>query len=283
MDRVTETRKNRKRKKNHLIWLLPVIAILLIIVAGAGYFLSARVVKADGQTYVYRMGKKTYGLQHTMSGTYLLDTKTCEAQTGFQNIKAGLAYFNPETGKMETGSQEIGGYYYDFNKTTGADNPVKAYEAVANQLKGNNKYIEGAIANGMKLVGKSPYDYGGGRDAKSIAKNQFDCSSFAAYMYREAGLHLVVQEAASTTLLAETGTTESWNDKQRGDLLITPDTDSEDEMHVAIYLGGGFILHDSASTGGVNISRMNAVIDEKVLGNMTWNDLFEPGTVQREV
>ncbi|WP_415859083.1 NlpC/P60 family protein [Lactococcus cremoris] len=57
----------------------------------------------------------------------------------------------------------------------------------------------------------------------------------------------------------------------------------EDEQHAAIYLGGSFILHDSTSTDGVSISRLNQVINKKVLGNMTWGQLFEPGHVRHEV
>ncbi len=47
-------------------------------------------------------------------------------------------------------------------KKTGKDDVVKAYEAVASQLKSDNSVIEKTISSGMKLVGKSPYVYGGG-------------------------------------------------------------------------------------------------------------------------
>lgn len=168
-------------------------------------------------------------------------------------------------------------------KKTGKDDVVKAYEAVASQLKSDNSVIEKTISSGMKLVGKSPYVYGGGRTDDSVAANEFDCSSFIAQMFRLGGQSLVYQFAASTSLLAQTGEAEDWSDKARGDLLITADDASEDEQHAAIYLGGGFILHDSTSTDGVSISRLNQVINKKVLGTMTWGQLFEPGHVRREV
>ncbi|GMA70179.1 hypothetical protein GCM10025879_14250 [Leuconostoc litchii] len=135
----------------------------------------------------------------------------------------------------------------------------------------------------MALVGKSAYSYGGGRTSSSIAKNEFDCSSFIAWFYRKAGLPLVVQSAASTTLLAQTGTAVNWSDMKRGDVLVTPNTYTEDRLHTAIYLGNGFILHDAAPTDGVAISRLNELVNYKSSKTLTWADLLKPGTVRREV
>jgi cell wall-associated NlpC family hydrolase len=274
--------RKQKKSKKKLYFTGGAIFVLFGIGLFINPYFGGHFVKADGRTYYERMGKKVTGQQFINFSKYDFDSKTGTMLTGFQSLNGGTVYFNPKSGKMEKGLQKIQGNYYYFT-SNGTDNAVRAYEAISGSLNSGNTIIESVIKNGSQLVGKSPYDYGGGRTQSDIAANKFDCSSFVAYMYRKSGKDLVYQDAASTTLLAETGTLESWNNKKRGDLLLTPDTDDEDEQHVAIYLGDGFILHDSASTGGVNISRLNQVIDKKVLGNMTWAQLFEPGTVNREI
>ncbi len=160
---------------------------------------------------------------------------------------------------------------------------IKAYLKVASGLNSGNEVIEKTISEGFKLVGISPYVYGGGRTDASVAKNEYDCSSFVAQMFRLGGQSLVYQYAASTTLLAQTGNSVSWSNKARGDLLVTAADATENEQHVAIYLGDGYILHDSNSTDGVNISKLTDVINPSVLGDMTWQQLFEAGVVRREV
>ncbi|WP_228385974.1 MULTISPECIES: C40 family peptidase [unclassified Lactococcus] len=160
---------------------------------------------------------------------------------------------------------------------------IKAYLKVASSLNSGNAVIEKTISEGFKLVGISPYVYGGGRTDASVAKNEYDCSSFVAQMFRLGGQSLVYQYAASTTLLAQTGNSVSWSNKARGDLLVTAADATENEQHVAIYLGDGYILHDSNSTDGVNISKLTDVINPSVLGDMTWQQLFEAGVVRREV
>ena len=244
---------------------------------------TIKLVNKSNKTYAYAGQKKLTGLQTINGNNYYFDSSTGVMKTGLQTVNGGTVYFSPANGKMVYGLHKIDGYYYYFSKKTGKDDVVKAYEAVASQLTTNNKVIEKTISSGMKLVGKSPYVYGGGRTDESVAKNEFDCSSFIAQVFRLGGQSLVYQFAASTSLLAQTGTAEEWSDKARGDLLITADDASEDEQHAAIYLGGGFILHDSTSTAGVSISRLNQVINKKVLGNMTWGQLFEPGHVRHEV
>lgn len=284
-------RVRRKKFKKYQLGLfiiglvvLGVILCFLIVPRVTGMLKrgDGKFVQENGATYYISGKEKLKGLQTISGEKYDFDLETGAMKTGFQTVNGKTVYFDLSTGKMETGLHEINGYYYYF-ESDGTDNVLKAYEAVAKTLDSGNSSIEGAISKGLKLVGNSPYVYGGGRTDASVAKNEFDCSSFVAYMYRKAGLPLVYQYAASTTLLAETGTAIGWSNKSRGDLLVTASNASEDEQHVAIYLGDGFILHDSTSTNGVAVSRLNEIINEKVLGNMTWAELFESGTVRREI
>ncbi|WP_294975644.1 NlpC/P60 family protein [uncultured Leuconostoc sp.] len=220
--------------------------------------------------------------QRTLTKRYLLDNKTQKKLVGFQTIGEKTYYFASKTGEMVYGLQTIAGNSYYFDKNGVSDTQL-AYEKTVASVSSNNKIVEKAIAGGMKLVGKSPYVYGGGRTSKSIANNEFDCSSFIAWVYRQAGQPLVVQSAASTTILNQIGTTIAWSNMQLGDILVTPDTYTEDRLHTAIYLGNGFILHDSAPTHGVAISRLDDLVNPKTSQTLTWSGLFKPGTVRQVV
>ena len=276
---MSQTRKKIQKKKKNSRRGIAVLAAFIIVAAFLLYAIG--VIKIP----VGSLANDSIEKQNTAFQTFFIDKKTHQKLRGLQTIDNKIYGLNSTTGAELQGLQKINGWYYYFT-ADGSDNVVDAYHAVAPQLTSNNSVIEKTIASGLKLVGKSPYDYGGGRTATDVAANKFDCSSFIAQMWREGGQSLVYQEAATTSLLSETGTTVSWNDKKRGDLIVTGDNATEDEEHIGIYLGDGFMLHDSASTGGVAISRLNEVIDPSVLGNMTWTQLFTSvtgGTVQREV
>lgn len=270
------------RKKQKRIWpiiFFVVIPIVLAISGGtAGYVLA----QAGNQPVVTNQKIKgtQYQLHQVDEKTYIIDTKTKKKLKGLHDINGATYYLDEKTGEMAHGLKTIGNYTYYFEKN-GQDNPVKAYKAVAASLQGTDERVNKAIKIGMQYIGKSPYVYGGGRTDADVAAGKFDCSAFVAWIYRKAGLPLVVQSAATTTLFSQVGTTVAWDDMQRGDLLITPNGATEDLQHMAVYLGGGFILQDANSTNGVTISRLNQTIPSKVIKNTTWAELFQPGFVKR--
>lgn len=148
------------------------------------------------------------------------------------------------------------------------------------ELKGTNRIIESTISHGISLIGKSPYCWGGGRTASSIAGNHFDCSSFTSWMYHLGGKTIDNQAWTNTWSLATKGYSNTWAKIKRGDLIILF---RPDDSHVVIYLGDGFFLHDSPSspTGGVGINRLS---DYHPGFKMTWKQVFNyPGTVIRTV
>ena len=272
---IRNSSKTRLKKSAHKKYYFIAAFLLVAFGAYASGLVKIPVASAD-------MNGVRYVFKNAAFKTYIQDEKTGNNLKGLQTINGKSYYLNPQTGAIEYGFKEIDGYYYDFT-ADGSDNTLSAYKKIANQVKSNSPIIESTISQGLKLVGKSPYVYGGGRTDASVAKNQFDCSSFVAQMYRLGGQSLVYQYAATTNLLSETGSPVAWNDKARGDLLITAPGSPVDLQHVAIYLGDGFILHDSTSTNGVAVSRLNQTIDTKKLGNETWADLFSAGLVRREV
>ncbi|CAM3099362.1 C40 family peptidase [Leuconostoc rapi] len=282
-------KKSRRLRKKHRRWLvIPIIGSLAGILVMTHTRQLSQFIEpiqamtiTPSQTLVTTTGQKAT-LKTIFMKRYLIANTTQKKLVGFQTIGTKTYYFAPKTGEMVYGLQKIAGNSYYFDKNGVSDTRL-AYEKTASSVISNHKVVEKAIAGGMTLVGKSPYVYGGGRTPKSIANNEFDCSSFIAWFYRQAGQPLVVQSAASTTLLNQIGTTVAWSDMQRGDVLVTPDTYSEERLHAAIYLGNGFILHDSAPTNGVAISRLNDLVNPKTSQTLTWSGLFKPGTVRQVV
>ncbi|MHA8110345.1 C40 family peptidase [Lactobacillaceae bacterium Melli_B4] len=124
-------------------------------------------------------------------------------------------------------------------------------------LNSHNSKIETAIKTGEQLIGKSPYSWGGGRTAASIAARRFDCSSFVRYIYAKAGVNLGPITATTFTLVNQ-GKRVNSSDMKRGDIFFFDDKKEGRLCHVGIYLGRGLFLNDSPSTDthGVGISSL---------------------------
>ncbi|MDR2977715.1 MAG: C40 family peptidase [Streptococcaceae bacterium] len=200
------------------------------------------------------------------------------------------------------GWKDEGISWYGVGEGKPAPTPLSAeedyYRNAAPKLTGSaDPTVEAAINHGLGFVGKSPYNYGGGRTTASIAANQFDCSSFVAWMYALAGHSIDYQPTVTTYSLWNKGVAVSWENMQRGDLIIfnAPATSNavvqtsvngqvlynkpaEAFGHVMMYLGDGFFLHDSvaSSSGGVGIDRFSDVQkDIQYFTNQTWQQLVQ--------
>lgn len=127
-------------------------------------------------------------------------------------------------------------------------------------LKGSNLQVETAIAAGLKLVGHSKYDYGGGRNLTDIRHHRFDCSSFVRYCYGKAGITLGDLDSVTTYTLATMGHQVKFQNMKRGDIFFFTNARGQVNSHVAIYLGDNLFLHDhgQSDTGGVGITSLNA-------------------------
>lgn len=129
-----------------------------------------------------------------------------------------------------------------------------------NKLKSNNPKVEEAINAGLKLVGHSKYDYGGGRNLTDIHNHRFDCSSFVRYCYSKAGITLGNMNSVTTYTLVTMGHPVKFQNMKRGDIFFFTNSRGQVNSHVAIYLGDHLFLHDhgQSDTGGVGISTLNA-------------------------
>jgi cell wall-associated NlpC family hydrolase len=114
--------------------------------------------------------------------------------------------------------------------------------------------IEQAITIGSTIVGKSPYNWGGGRTQYDIDRRSFDCSSFVRWAFSEAGVDLGPMSGTNTDTLVKRGKTVPVSEMKRGDIIFF-DT-YKVNGHVAIYLGNGQFLADSSSKG-VSIDDLN--------------------------
>ncbi len=130
--------------------------------------------------------------------------------------------------------------------------------------------IEAAISAGSSIVGRSPYNWGGGRSSADIQNRSFDCSSFVRWAYAMAGVNLGSITGTSTNTLVYQGRAVSASEMKRGDLLFF-DT-YKTNGHVGIYLGNGQFLDDNSSHG-VSIDSLN---------NPYWKATFK-GVVRRVV
>ncbi|WP_245948511.1 C40 family peptidase [Falsibacillus pallidus] len=140
----------------------------------------------------------------------------------------------------------------------------------SNTIKKGAGAIESAISAGSSIVGRSPYNWGGGRNSTDIANRSFDCSSFVRWAYSEAGVDLGGITSTSTNTLVGLGKPVSASNMKRGDLVFF-DT-YKTNGHVGIYLGNGQFLDDNSSDG-VSIDSMN---------NPYWKATFS-GVVRRVV
>lgn len=114
--------------------------------------------------------------------------------------------------------------------------------------------IEKAIAAGMPLVGKSPYNFGGGRTQYDINRKSFDCSSFMRWIFEQGGVNLGRVDSTTTDTLVKLGKPVKPSEMKRGDLVFF-DT-YKINGHVGVYLGNNQVLHDG-STYGVYVNDMN--------------------------
>lgn len=93
----------------------------------------------------------------------------------------------------------------------------------------------------------NPYVWGG-----TSLTNGCDCSGFVQSIYKKYGVKLTHYSGAQ----ANEGTKISVSDIEPGDLLFYGSSASN-ISHVAIYIGGGKIIHASSPTTGIIISKYN--------------------------
>lgn len=134
--------------------------------------------------------------------------------------------------------------------------PFKEVSALKDPAPGTGpKYIEDAIKAGEELIGKSPYQYGGGRTSVTYGK-YMDCSSFMHYMFNKGSGILLVNDnhehaggVTTGTLLSGLDIRKNVNikDVERGEIIFFRHPGGGG--HVGVYLGDGIMINDATSKG----------------------------------
>lgn len=133
-----------------------------------------------------------------------------------------------------------------FTMVIGVFAPVAHGQALTDSDAGLADRI---IQTGEKYLG-TPYKFG----ARYGQTETFDCSSFTKTVFAKNGIQLPrVSEDQ-----ARMGQHVSRSQLQKGDLIFTSTRDSHGKIaHVAIYVGGGKVLH-TWGPGGVRFENMNS-------------------------
>lgn len=103
------------------------------------------------------------------------------------------------------------------------------------------------VEAGKKLVNKTSYVFGGGRNQSDINRGYFDCSSFVHWAFKQVGQDLGPLTSVTTDTLKKLGKEVDPADMQPGDLVFF-DTYKIDG-HIGIYAGNGMFLGAQESTG----------------------------------
>lgn len=160
-------------------------------------------------------------------------------------------YTEPETSAPETDAP------YTESETSAPETEAPETEAPATEDTSSSSDLGQQIASyAVQFVG-NPYVYGG-----TSLTNGADCSGFVQSVFANFGIGLS-RTAASQ---ASGGTSVSFDSLQAGDLLFYSSSGSID--HVALYIGGGQIVHAANSASGIIIS--NAYYSTPVAARRYW-------------
>ena len=160
-------------------------------------------------------------------------------------------YTEPETSAPETDTP------YTEPETSAPETEAPETEAPATEDTSSSSDLGQQIASyAVQFVG-NPYVYGG-----TSLTNGADCSGFVQSVFANFGIGLS-RTAASQ---ASGGTSVSLDSLQAGDLLFYSSSGSID--HVALYIGGGQIVHAANSASGIIIS--NAYYSTPVAARRYW-------------
>lgn len=175
------------------------------------------------------------------------------------NIRSGAGTGYSVRGSAEKSTlyclsgQDGGWYKTGYRNKTGYIS--SKYCKITSLESSGNAKIEAVVAEGAKLLG-TPYVYGAvryhdgnGKLLKGFSADEFDCSSLMQYIfYKGAGKLLQV----NTRTQVYQGEKVSADKLQRGDLMFFTNaqrrfnTGVERVGHVALYLGGNYILHTAS-------------------------------------
>ena len=152
----------------------------------------------------------------------------------------------PETEVPETDAPETEAPETEAPETEAPETEAPETEAPETEAPASDSSVGQEIANyAVQFVG-NPYVYGG-----TSLTNGADCSGFTQSVMANFGIYI----ARTAADQAYGGTSVSISDIQPGDLLFY--SDGGGISHVALYIGGGQIVHAATESQGIIISSYN--------------------------
>ena len=152
----------------------------------------------------------------------------------------------PETEAPYTEAPETEAPYTEAPYTEAPETEAPYTEAPETEAPASDSSVGQEIANyAVQFVG-NPYVYGG-----TSLTNGTDCSGFTQSVMANFGIYI----ARTAADQAYGGTSVSVSDIQPGDLLFY--SDGSGISHVALYIGGGQIVHAATESQGIIISSYN--------------------------
>ena len=152
----------------------------------------------------------------------------------------------PETEAPYTEAPETEAPYTEAPETEAPYTEAPETEAPETEAPASDSSVGQEIANyAVQFVG-NPYVYGG-----TSLTNGTDCSGFTQSVMANFGIYI----ARTAADQAYGGTSVSISDIQPGDLLFY--SDGSGISHVALYIGGGQIVHAATESQGIIISSYN--------------------------
>ena len=152
----------------------------------------------------------------------------------------------PETEAPYTEAPETEAPYTEAPETEAPETEAPYTEAPETEAPASDSSVGQEIANyAVQFVG-NPYVYGG-----TSLTNGTDCSGFTQSVMANFGIYI----ARTAADQAYGGTSVSVSDIQPGDLLFY--SDGSGISHVALYIGGGQIVHAATESQGIIISSYN--------------------------
>ena len=185
--------------------------------------------------------------------SYAEDTASADATYTDETPSTDTAYVDetPETDVPYTEVPETEAPYTEAPETEAPETEAQETEAPETEAPeteapASDSSVGQEIANyAVQFVG-NPYVYGG-----TSLTNGTDCSGFTQSVMANFGIYI----ARTAADQAYGGTSVSVSDIQPGDLLFY--SDGSGISHVALYIGGGQIVHAATESQGIIISSYN--------------------------
>ena len=180
--------------------------------------------------------------------TYIDETPATDAAYTDEATVTDTAYVDetPETDEPYTEAPETEAPETDAPYTEAPETEAPETDAPYTEAPASDSSVGQEIANyAVQFVG-NPYVYGG-----TSLTNGADCSGFTQSVMANFGIYI----ARTAADQAYGGTSVSISDIQPGDLLFY--SDGSGISHVALYIGGGQIVHAATESQGIIISSYN--------------------------